>query len=61
MNEKLESFLISKEKILLDACMKSPFLISESDVLAKHYSLIDKEIETYNDFIVSTQWRVKDR
>ncbi|MGB5157384.1 hypothetical protein [Desulfobacterium sp. N47] len=41
--------------------MKSPFLISESDVLAKHYSLIDKEIETYNDFIVSTQWRVKDR
>lgn len=39
--------------------MKSPFIISESDVLAKHYSLLDSEIEKYNDFIVSTQWSVK--
>lgn len=26
---------------------------------AKHYSLIDAEIEEYDDFIVSTQWRIK--
>lgn len=58
--ETLDSFLIEKEKALMDKCMTSPFIISENDVLAKHYSLIDAEIENYNDFIVSTQWRVKD-
>ena len=58
--EILESLLISKEKILMDICMKSYFHISESDVLAKHYSLLDAEIEKCTDFIVSTQWRVKD-
>jgi len=58
-NEMLESFLISKENILMDNCMKSPFIICESDVMAKHYSLLDSEIEKYNDFVVSTQWRVK--
>jgi hypothetical protein len=58
MDEKLELFLISKEKILLDTCMKSPFLISESDVGAKHYALIDSEIERYSEYVVSTEWRV---
>ena len=57
--DALELFLMEKEKLLMDKCMKSPFIISENDVLAKHYSLIDAEIEKYNDFIVSTQWRVK--
>lgn len=38
--------------------MKSPFLISESDVGAKHYALIDSEIERYSDYIVSSEWRV---
>ena len=38
--------------------MKSPFLISESDVGAKHYALIDSEIERYSEYIVSTEWRV---
>lgn len=58
--EALETFLMEKEKTLMDKCMTSPFIISENDVLAKHYSMIDAEIEHYNDFIVSTQWRVKD-
>jgi len=58
MDEKLESFLISKERILLDACMKTSFLISESDVGAKHYALIDSEIERHSQYIVSTEWRV---
>ena len=57
--EILESFLPSKERILMDMCMKSRFVISENDVLAKHYSLIDAEIEEYGDFVVSTQWRIK--
>ena len=57
--ELLESFLKEKEKILMEQCMKSPFLISEHDVMAKHYSLLDVEIEKYNDFIVTTQWRVR--
>lgn len=58
IDQKLESFLISKENILLETCMKSPFLISESDVGAKHYEFIDSEIEKYTEFIVSTEWRV---
>jgi hypothetical protein len=58
MDERFESFLISKEQILLDTCMKSPFLISESDVGAKHYALIDSDIERYGEYIVSTEWRV---
>lgn len=43
--EALELFLLEKEKVLMDKCMQSPFIISENDVLAKHYSLIDAEIE----------------
>jgi hypothetical protein len=58
--DALESFLMEKEKVLMDKCMTSPFIISENDVLAKHYSLIDAEIGKYKDFIVSTQWRVRD-
>ncbi len=57
-NEELESFLMLKEKLLMDKCMKSEFIISETDVSAKHYSLIDAEIEKYYDFIVSTQWTI---
>jgi len=45
----LELFLSEKENTLMDKCMKSPFIISENDVLAKHYSLIDAEIEKYED------------
>lgn len=58
MDKNLESFLISKEKDLLKTCKESKFLISESDVGAKHYSLIDSGIEGYNDYIVSSEWRV---
>ena len=58
MNDKLESFLVSKENILLETCRKSPFLISESDVGAKHYALIDSEIDKFSEYIVSSEWRV---
>ena len=58
INEKLESFLLSKEILLMDNCLKSQFIISENDVLAKHYSLIDAEIEKYHDYIVSSQWTI---
>lgn len=57
--EELESFLLSKENLLMDHCMKSRYIISESDVEAKHYSLIDAEIEKYHDFIVSTEWTIE--
>ncbi len=56
--EALESFLESKEYLLMDHCIKSQFIVSENDVLAKHYSLIDPEIEKYHDNIVSTQWTI---
>lgn len=58
INERLELFLMSKENMLMDNCMQSQFIISENDVLAKHYSLIDAEIEKHHDFIVSTQWTI---
>jgi hypothetical protein len=56
--ESLESFLLSKEKLLMDNCMKSQYIISECDVAAKHYSLLNAEIEKDHDFIVSTEWTI---
>lgn len=58
-SETLESFLISKERVLMDVCVRSQFIVSETDVLAKHYSLIDAAIQDHDDFIVSTEWRIK--
>jgi hypothetical protein len=40
INEKLESLLMSKEKILIDKCMKSQFIISENDVLARNVAIL---------------------
>lgn len=57
--EELESFLQSKEELLMDQCMKSQYIISESDVAAKHYSLLDADIEQCHDFIVSTEWTIE--
>lgn len=57
--ESLESFLQSKENALMESCMKSQYIISESDVETKHYSLLDAEIEKYHDFIVSTEWTIE--
>lgn len=57
-NEDMELFLAEKERLLMEKCVRSQFIVSESDVGAKHYALIDAGLEQHPEFIVSTEWTI---
>ncbi|MBN2299112.1 MAG: hypothetical protein JXM72_10985 [Deltaproteobacteria bacterium] len=58
--KNLEGYLAAKEELLMEALLNNETnwnLISESDIKAKHYELLDQAMP--DGYGVSTEWSIK--